>query len=543
MRSTQDVLSAALPLLLAYSTPAAQTPTSLVKQGDPIAGLGAVTSIESVQVLDSGSWLALIDTDHPDTTQDTGLLRDGTLFLREGELLTAPVSVLLDDFESMHASRTGQVALCLRTFAGGPREGLAWNRTVLAQNGSPLVDPLVGANTSWLAFDVCKVNAANEVFVLGDVANPELAGVREATLCRFRLDALGNVLASDVLLTKRQFVPVLGTTVNDLPSTEHSLSVNDRGDWMTLVLGLGPVNAFVINGTTVVAQEGAPSPVAGRAWRTAGGLINSPRLCLNNRGEYAFSGGLDGSGGTYLVVKNGQKFAQSGDVYPSFSASALFNGTPAPLVLTDGGDLFWRADSELQTDDAFLRNFTPLIQANRTVFNGDLVVAVEQTPDAFSVSPNGRYFAGRVDLQLGGEAVLFIDLGLTLPLPGCAGNPGSLAVTSGLALPGNALEFALDGGQAPGALPLLTFSSREPTPFSPCGLLLPFGELMISPTHRIGSLALPPWDGTQPSTLVVPIPPDPALVDHVFFAQGVFQTPTSPRFTLTNGLRIEIGAP
>lgn len=76
-----------------------------------------------------------------------------------------------------------------------------------------------------------------------------------------------------------------------------------------------------------------------------------------------------------------------------------------------------------------------------------------------------------------------------------------------------------------------------------CGVVRPFGELLISPAHRLGSLTLPPWNGSQPSTLVVPIPPDPALVDQVFFAQGVFQTPTSPRFTLTNALRIEIGAP
>ena len=530
-------------LLVASSSLFAQTTDSLVKTGDPIAGVGAVTSIFTVQVLDSGRWFAHVDTDQPDPTQDTLLLNDTGIGLREGEPLTAPVPITLDEFDSIHVSAAGNLAACLRGMTVTPLETLAWNRKVIALRDSLLVDPRVGANTTWVTFDVCKTNAANEVFVIGDVANPAVAGPREATLCRFRLDDLGNVLASEVLLTRGQFVPALQTTVNDLPNTEHALAVNERGDWMTLIIGLGGVNAYVINGATVLAQEGAPSPVAGRTWRTAGGLTNFPRLSLNDAGEHLFSGTLEGSTGAYLIVKNGQKFAQSGDVYPSFSPSPLINGTAAPLILTDGGDVFWRADSALGSDDAFLRNFTPILQANRTVFNGDLVINLEPTDNAFSVSPKGRYFAGRVDLQLGGEAVLFVDFGLALPLRGCAGNPGSLAVTDGFPLPGGTVEFAMDGGQAAGALPTLTFSSREPTPFSECGLLLSFGELLISPAHRLGSLALPPWNGTQPSTLSVPIPPDPALVDRVFFVQGAFQTPTSPRFTLTNALRIEIGAP
>jgi len=540
MRTFPRFYLTSLGVLAVHSASVAQTPAALVKAGDAIPGLGLVTQIGTVQVLDSGSWFSLVDSDNPVVTEDGSLLGDAGLVLREGERLAAPFPLVLDEFGSVHVSPSGNVAACLRISAAGNTAGLVWNRVPMALVDTPLVDPLLGANSRWLSFDVCKINAANDVFVLGDVSNPDVTGPREGTLCRFRVDGSGNVLASEVLLTKGQFLAALGTTVSDVPNTEHSLSVNDRGDWMTLVQGLGGANAYVINGTTVVAREGAPSPVAGRNWSL---LINIPRLSLNARGEYAFTGRLDGTTDTYLVVKSGQKFAQSGDVYPSFSASPLLNGTAAPVVLTDGGDLFWRADSLLQTDDAFLRNFTPLIQANRTVFNGDLVINLEPTDNAFSVSPNGRYFAGRVDLQLGGEAVLFIDLGLTLPLPGCAGNPGSLAVTGGLALPGNALEFALDDGQAPGAVPTLAFSSREPTPFSECGLLLPFGELLISPAHRLGSLALSPWNGTQPSTLVVPIPPDPALVDRVFFAQGVFQTPTSPRFTLTNALRIEIGAP
>jgi hypothetical protein len=513
----------------------------LVKEGDTIVGLGALETISSVLINDLGMWVALIDTDHFDTVRDACILRNGFVTLREGTTLFSPPGASLDEFDSVDMSTSGHLALCVRATIGTAREALYWNTVKVALRSDALVSPLVGAGTTWDKFDVCKINAANEIFVIGDVANPANGSGLDATLCRFKLDDIGNILETEVLLTKGQILSALGTSVNDLPNTEHGLSVNKHGDYLTLVFGLGGGNSYMINGETIVAQEQAPSPIPGRNWNV---LTNIPKMWLNDNGDYCFTGTITGTGGgNFLVVKNGEKFAQSGDIYPTFSSSALINGTAAPLYVANDGNMFWRADTAL-SDDAFLRNFLPIVQQNVTTIDGDLVLGVEQTDNAHAVSRNGRFWAGRVDLQLGGETVLFVDFGLTLPIPGCAGNEGQLKVLDGLALPGNSLLFSMDLGNAINATPIILFSTRERIPGSDCGANTPWGELLISNAHRIGRVTLPNWNGNQASTLSVPIPADLALVDQVFFAQGVFRSPGSPaEYDLTNGMRIEIGAP
>ena len=542
MRTKTGLFSLALALGVSSSI-RAQTPELLVKQGTQITGLGTVTSISYVQILDSRTWVAQVDTDHPDTTRDGAILRNGLVFLREGDLLSAPSSTILDDFDSINMSGSGDLAMCLRVTVNGvvTKEALYWNTVPIALKDDILSSPLVGPGTDWETFDIVKMNSANEIFVVGDVNNPSNGTGRDATLCKFTLDGAGAILATEVLLTKGQFLPALGTTVLDLSLTEHSLSVNERGDYLTLIMGLGSINAIVLNGDTIVAQEGLPSPIAGRTWDT---LVSTPKMWLNDNGDYIHAGSLSGSGGNYLIAMNGEKFAQSGDNYPTWTGGNMLNGSAAPLVVANDGAVFWRGDSSTN-DDAFLRNFTPILQQNVTTFNGDLVLVVDQADNAFSVSSNGRFFAGRVDLQLGGEAVLFVDSGLALPFHGCLGNAGKLAVSDGLALPGNALEFAMDDGNAVGALPFLVFSTQRFNPASDCGLVTSIGEILLARTHRLGSLVLPPWNGL-PSTATLPIPPDLSLVDQVFFAQGAFHDVSgsaTPAFRLTNGLRIEIGAP
>lgn len=514
----------------------------LIKDNDTIVGIGAMESISYVQVNDIGMWTAWVQTNNSDTTRDVCILRNGFVTLREGSPLFTPPNTILDDFLSVNMSESGHLGMVLKLLVNGSAvtHSLYWNTVMIAKRLDVLnAPPTVGSGTTWENMDVCKINAANEVFVLGDLNNPANGTGRDPSLTRFKLDQVGNILETEVLLTRGMFLPSLGTTVNDLPTTEHSLAVNKHGDYMTLVMGLGGAqgNAYMINGETIVAAETQPSPVPGRNWTT---LTNTPKISLNDNGDYAFTGSTGGATG-YLVVKNGEKFAQQGDVYPTFSPSPLLSGTAAPLYIANDGNMFWRADTTLN-DDAYLRNFIPIVQANVTTINGDLVTSIETSENAHSVSRNGRFWVGRVDLQLGGDAALLVDFGLVLPIPGCQGNEGKLAA-EGMALPGSSLEFSMDLGHAVGALPIVLFSTRQAIPGSDCGVTTQYGELLISNAHRVGRLTLPAWNGNQPSTLTAPIPTDLSLVNQTFFAQGLFRAPGQPAFSLTNGLRIEIGAP
>jgi len=146
-------------------------------------------------------------------------------------------------------------------------------------------------------------------------------------------------------------------------------------------------------------------------------------------------------------------------------------------------------------------------------------------------------------LLAGIDVVLFVDFGLVLDIPGCLGNEGTLTTISGRAAVGETLEFSMDNGNVPNPITRVLFSTRERIPGSECGALTPFGEVLTSRAHRVGTLFMPPWDGTNPTTQSTRIPNNLALVNSVFFAQGFFRERLTTNVRLTNGLRIEIAAP
>jgi len=519
----------------------------VLKEGDVIPGLGVVTWLSGACVDDRAHGVVLVDSDFSDLLRDEALVLAGALLqAREGDPVPGPAGATIDGFSSFWRTNDGDVAMILglRPLVGVPFYGVYWNERLLALEDFPVGAPEVSLDTSWHVFDALKMNADNTVLVLGEVLNPDVPGPREDVLVRFQLDSAGNLLATNVLATKAMFLPALNDVVATLGSTEHALALNEHGDFITYVKGATTPGAILINLETIVAQEGSPSPVAGRNWSALGAV---PRVSINDFGEYLFSGTLDGlTPDIYLIVKNGQKFAQEGDILPAFSASPLSKGWSAPNYIANSGDVYWLARTSARDDDAFMRNDRPILQENRTVVGGALVLSIEVTENAFHVSPDGRFFLGRVELQALGEALVLVDFGVVVPMPGCQGNIGSLRVTEGLALPGDHLTFALDDGQAAGVTTVLTFSTGAAVPGSDCGLSTPFGELLIASATRFATLLGPAWMGTAVS-IDVPIPADLALVDTTTYVQGVFwdQGDVSPaeNLRLTNGLRIEIGAP
>ena len=151
-----------------------------------------------------------------------------------------------------------------------------------------------------------------------------------------------------------------------------------------------------------------------------------------------------------------------------------------------------------------------------------------------------------MDVENVGETVLFVDFGLVIPIPGCHANPGRLSLADGLALPGDHLTLAMDNGQAAGVRPILFFSSAPSVPDSPCGTVTPFGELLIDLGSRFGRVLLPTWDGTNASSVDLPLPNDVALINAELYVQGLFvdiNRTAAEDFRATNALRIQIGAP
>ena len=536
---------------LAPSVAEAQVPQILFRDGDPIIGVGGMDKVDYVEVLDSGTWLAFIEADISDNNTDRCLMRNGFLTLREGMNIPVPTGAVLDDWGSVDMAENGNLGMVIKLRIGtAPSDGLYWNLRLLARGGDILNVPPLSPTTTLASVLVVRITADGTILALMKVRNPAVNPNRDVdALFRYRVDAQGNLLQRELLATKDATNDTLGVPVDTLGTVttpEHSMEMNRRGDFILPVSGLGR-RAMMKNLDTILAEELLESPVPGRTWN--GNAFSLSKVAINDRGDTVFTGTLTPIGPAteptnFLIVKNGLKFAQSGDVIPALSTATLAKSTPK-LAISNRGDVFWRAQPTAGTagGSAFMINHTPLMQEAVTVVEGNLVMTVPGGDDCFAISPEGRFFLGRVTLQSVGDAVLYIDFGLVTELPGCAGNPGRLQHLSGASRIGQQLRIGMDDGPHPGALPVLFFSRSSGLNAAGCGAATTLGELMLAPPFSDFFL-LPAWDGVNPSVFTVTVPNNMALVDATFYMQGLFGNASQPNsFKLTNGLKYEIGPP
>jgi len=553
MRSTKAILGLSA-LALASGPVAGQTPGILFRDDDPIVGVGGIEKVTYVRVTDSGLWLALVEADNSvDNNLDVCLMRNGFLTLREGMNLPQPPGTTLDDWGSINMNSHGELGMHLRPRTTSTSDGLYWNLVLVQLKGDLINLAPFSANARLDGISVVRLTEDRELIALVKVLDTTISNRAVDALIRYSLGPTGNVIGRTLLAGKNVFNDVLGAPVDTLGTAtnpEHSLAVNQLGDFVTPVSGIG-ARAIMVNMDRIVAREFDPSPVPGRTWNTNAFVLS--KVDINDRGDVVFTGSLNPIGGSstddptnFLLVKNDQKVAQSGDVIPALSASTLAKVTPV-VAITNRGDVYWRAQPTSTTGGgaAYMRNLTPLIQESVTTVEGIQVKTVAGGDDAFSVSPEGRFFLGRVILQSVNDvdAVIYLDFGLVTELPGCFGNQGKLQHLSGDARIGQQIRIGLDDGPFPGALPILLFSRSTVLNQAGCGVPTTTGELMLgAPVSN--PFFLPAWDGVNPSVFTVNVPVNMSLVNAKFYVQGLFGNPNQPRsFKLTNGLKYEIGPP
>lgn len=523
------------------------TVTAFLKQNQAILGVGGVRTTPYVTINDSRLWAARIGTDFVDSERDFVVLRNGFVTLREGMAIFNPAGYILDDWNSLTLSNRGDFGMLLKIKnATESKEGVFWNLVPVVLGGDVIVSPLLGANSVYDKFRNIKMNGNNVMYVVASINNTAVGSgnSKEDALVRLDLSSTGALLATTVLATKDMNLPLIpGAKVTTLSSTEHGMDVNRQGDVIVQV-SAGPgqgKTAVWINLDTIVAQEQQDTPIPGVKWRGLGGA----KCGINNNGGYVVSGNTDATD-SFLIVKNGQKFVAGGDILPQLSTGPVQQNSLSPIVLTDHDDVFWVARFAGTSDDAFARNYEPIVQRNRTTVEGNLIVGIVADENAFSVSPNGRFFIGRVDIQSVGFSVVFVDFGLVEEIPGCTGNSGQLKLVSGKPLVGQTMMLSVDNGQAPGVIPTLAFSTRPAIPNNPCGLPTVFGEVLISPANTRLIELLDPWNGVDPVTYELTVPNLISLVDATFYAQAAFfdpKRPSSEKYRLTNALRFELGPP
>jgi hypothetical protein len=265
----------------------------------------------------------------------------------------------------------------------------------------------------------------------------------------------------------------------------------------------------------------------------------------NEVGGWAAAVRLDGDPTSDLVLmRNGAVLAQEGELIPSLSP--LVAPWPlaeiGPLRLANSGHVVWQALRVAGGlgGGTFLYDGVPFLQAGVSVVDGETVTSFVPRTNNFELSPDGRHWLVRVVLSGTTEAFVRVDFGASEPRPGCLGNPGSLRHAAGFVLPDAALELELAATAPLGALVRLHLSTGGPDGLLDCGTPLPYGELLVTSAGRVGALLVGTHAGA-PLTLSTALPASLALVNQRFFAQGSYVAPGS--ILLTNGLRLEVGAP
>ncbi|MEL6428662.1 MAG: hypothetical protein AAFU73_22450 [Planctomycetota bacterium] len=432
-------------LALAALAPAAphpaQDPVAVVIDGDFVPGVGFVERIDFVRVTDTGSWIVEVDTDNTPTTEDGAVLTDAGVLYREGEFLSAPAGSALGGFDSLALARDGSIStnFFLDGLFPGVDSGVFIDGALRIQEGDAANDPALSPGTTFLGFFDVKRNASGVTHLLATIDDPNIPSTLEQAL--FIDDGSGTFRAR---LVEGDVLPGQTAPVVLFGSGPHQSAVDDGlGYFFRVELNLDPtqdVALYLDDGTTFtkIAQEGDPSPVAGRAWENF--LLSE--VALADGGHIAFSGQLDGdSASDTLIVRNGAKFVQEGDSLTAIAPFALTGFGSGPLDLARTGQLAWFGDwddPDTSRDTGIFVDDELVVQEGVTTVGGIAVAALSGIPDGYSLSPNGRWLIFEARLADGRDGAFLVDLSLGAASVGCdPPNPNSRGIVGRLSATGS----------------------------------------------------------------------------------------------------------
>jgi len=567
-------LTLTLPCLLALGGLAAsQTTELLIREGNPVIGLGPIQTVQNLVINDNGGWLVLADTDAP-SSMDYAVLRQGFPAIGESDPVADPLGATVNSLanSTWRYDDVGNILWNFRIAGPGVTtmtdSCLYWNTRLLARERF-LVNADSGAvspDTNWKTFYSYDFAGPDRVIVFCELDDPNIPNVSDDAVVEIHINEFGFVTETNVLMVEGQTFPMdLDPTDDDdmifegyAPSTNfHFAGVNRFGDfiWGPETTASSNEGYILINFDTIAAREGQTFDAPGNPDLDGRHIINFSQFeaDINDFGDYFHTAGLNGAANTPLantnaiLMLNGEVYIQEGQTLPSLNGATIGNTTNAPLYISNSRDTYWVADlrNTLASEDlAYMRNHEVILRKGQDFVGDFLIQELRSAPNGINVSKDGRFWIGEVVFQGSLDAALMVDFGLALELPGCVGNPGTMTVRNGAARAGEVLRLNLDNGQAPGVSTILLISGRPPIG-GDCGFMTSFGELLaVAPYAFIG--VGPTWVG-PPAVFTLNIPNNISIVDSTWYSQAMFfdlgSTLPGEDIRLTNGMKLEIGAP
>jgi hypothetical protein len=401
---------------LASAANAQVTISPVLREGDPVAGVGNVTSVDNLVINDSGSWIVEADTDQANTNADSVLVRDGARLLREGDALPLPTGATLESFDSLTLRSNGHSAWNFflgNTGSGSTDSGVYFDTTLVIQESNLSTAPQLTPGTPYIGFFEVKANDSNQMLVVASVDDPLIASTVDRALVVVTTDGAGALVSEDARYKEGDILPGQTEMVTDFGTGPHSFAFDDAGNVMFVadLTGTTTTDGVVYVNGTLLAQEGSPSPISGRNWLT---LSTSLRLDLGANGNYVFTGTLDGSSASdSVIVRNGAKFVQEGDNLSSIGAFTLTGFGSGPVRIDDLGDVLWYGewnDPDTSKNSGLFLNATLLVQEGVTQVGGLVMQSLSSSQDSTSLSSNGRFALFEGTLAGGVNGAFEIDL-------------------------------------------------------------------------------------------------------------------------------------
>src|SRR5690606_31507651 len=268
--------------------------------------IGAITRIDNLAVNNEGTWLVEADTDHPITDADSVLLRCSALQLREGQPLSEPAGATLDSFDTILLNNDGNSAWNFfldGTGSTSTDSGIYHNEDLIIQEGDFATAAAFSAGTPYIGFFETKFNDSSQILIMASVDDPEIPSSVDRALVIVDYDPATGAAPQRVVAMEGDILPGQIDPVDDFETGPHNFDFNSAGQTLFIADLAGPtdVDGALYLDDALLAQEGSLSPVAGRNWRSLGSAV----VALNDSGQWAMRGQLDGDTGSDLVIVRG----------------------------------------------------------------------------------------------------------------------------------------------------------------------------------------------------------------------------------------------
>ena len=424
--------------LLAAPRAGAQSPVLLVGTGDEIAGVGKVTRIESVMVDFAGWWVVQVATDNP--AVPSVALREGVVFRKVGDPVPSLPGVTLAGLGGWSEDGFGGLANMAR-LAGTPG-GSTDDQAVLHSFGSvhlqtgvltSLATPDFPPGSVWSSFGEARFGHFTTDYALtGSVAQPGVPDSERSFLAiAMQYGSIGICCMVDAIAQEGEVAPGLSERIQAVRTGPWNARMQSAGAWLYWgcdVSGSSASDGCVYRYATaghsheLLAREGAASPVAGRTW----GPLED--YALDAVGPHwtlrTFLDPSDPSSDA-ILVRNGSKLAQEGDVLPATAPFAIDDLGSGRGILDAAGRVLWygRWNDPSQVGEALFLDQDVLVRTGTTTVGGIPLAGLSSGPVDFDLSAAGNYVVFTGTRADGRQGAFALNLGLVKGY--CSAKPNS----------------------------------------------------------------------------------------------------------------------